>query len=380
MVRLMDLTASLSAAFGGKRVFITGHTGFKGSWLALWLKALGAEVHGLALEPETNPSLFDKLGLEKEIDSHNIADIRNAELVRNCILSAAPDYLFHLAAQPLVRRSYTEPVETYATNVMGTLHVMEAMRLLEKPSVGVMVTTDKCYENQENARRYREDDPLGGYDPYSSSKACAEIAIASWRRSFWAEGVKKALASGRAGNVIGGGDWSEDRIIPDVVKHLAAGEAIPVRSPWAVRPWQHVLDPLLGYLMLAQRLGETTFGPEGGLPDQPENLQGAYNFGPHEADNRTVQELVEYALKHWPGKWEDCSDPNAPHEAKLLHLDATKAQQTLGWRPTWDFAQAVEETILWYREAENPAADMRAYSLDQIARFSAKAVDKATAR
>lgn len=338
-----------SGVFAGKTVLVTGHTGFKGSWLAEWLLLLGAQVHGLSLAPESGPALFDQLGLASRVH-HQIGDIRDASLVCRHIQQIQPDFVFHLAAQPLVRLSYKEPVETYATNVMGTVHVLDALRTLEKPCAAVMVTTDKCYENREWLHGYREEDPMGGYDPYSSSKGMAELAIAAYRRSFFAEHPVK-IASARAGNVIGGGDWAMDRIVPDCIRALQVGAPIGVRNPHATRPWQHVLEPLSGYLWLAACLSKATGS------DSP--LCSGFNFGPGHDANRTVGELVVEALKTWPGRWEDQSDPFAHHEAKLLQLSTDKANALLGWSAAWRFADAVRETVTWYRETQGCSDPVR---------------------
>ena len=263
------------AFWQGKKVLVTGHTGFKGSWLSLWLLNLGSRVMGISLAPNTRPALFDQIGLAKEVD-HHLGDIRDGELIKEKVAIWQPDIIFHLAAQPLVRRSYIEPLETWNTNVMGTINVLEALKQLTQPCTLVSITTDKCYLNREWVYGYRETDPLGGHDPYSSSKAGAELAIASWRESFFNHAtIPIGIASSRAGNVIGGGDWSEDRILPDTIRSLQAGEAIPVRNPRSTRPWQHVLEPLGGYLLLAQRIYEGLSTPE-----KNRALQGAYNFGP----------------------------------------------------------------------------------------------------
>ena len=330
---------ALAEAFAGKRAWISGASGFKGSWLAEWLLTLGADVHGLSLPPDTTPALFQQLSLETRVD-HAFGDIRDPKIVRESIGKAQPDFVFHLAAQPLVRRSYRLPVETWETNVLGTIHVLEALRALSEPCAAVLITTDKCYENREWHYGYREEDPLGGYDPYSSSKAGAEIAIAAWRKSFF-KGHGVRIASTRAGNVIGGGDWAEDRIIPDAVRALQSGLPIPVRNPTATRPWQHVLESLGGYLTLAAQLFD---------PDKA--LDSAFNFGPNLESQRPVADLVRCILQTWPGEWKDCSDPDAPHEANQLHLATDKAFQLLGWSPRWTFEEAVRYTIEWYRAAE----------------------------
>ena len=356
--------------FQNKRVLVTGHTGFKGSWLTLLLDGLGAEVFGFAL-PSEELSLFEDLQLSALLgDRHFVVDVRDAGLVRERVLEVRPDFVFHLAAQPLVRPSYADPLGTFATNVMGTLHVLEALRSLEPNHcvAAVMVTTDKVYENQEWDQGYRENDPLGGYDPYSASKGACEIGIASMRRSFFGAGNPHpgvAVASARAGNVIGGGDWAKDRIFPDCMRMLAAGAPIPVRNPRATRPWQHVLDPLAGYLRLAASLYD---GIERGDLEARDNLEGAFNFGPALAANRSVKELVEAVLRHWPGQWVDQSDPQAVHEASLLHLQIDKAWHRLGWRPRWGFEQAVEATVAWYRAKEN-GTDMREFTEGQVGGF-----------
>ena len=331
--------------FRKKTVWLSGHTGFKGAWLAQWLLKLGAKVHGLALEPATKPALFSQLGLANHLH-HQIADVRDASAVAKSIRAAQPDFVFHLAAQPLVRTSYEQPVETYATNVMGTIHVLEALRGLKKPCAAVLVTTDKCYENREWLYGYREEDPLGGHDPYSSSKAAAEIAIAAWRRSFFQNHPVK-IASARAGNVIGGGDWAKDRIVPDCIRALQKKQTITVRNPNSTRPWQHVLDPLSGYLWLAAKLTESATNTA--------QRASAFNFGPAHESSRTVGELADEVLKHWPGRWENKSVAGAVHEARLLQLATDKAHALLGWSPAWNFSNAIKHTIEWYRqEQENP--------------------------
>jgi CDP-glucose 4,6-dehydratase len=333
--------------FHGRTVWLSGHTGFKGSWLAEWLLNLGAKVHGYALSPNTTPALFDQLGLASRLQ-HELNDIGDLGLVKRSIEACQPDFVFHLAAQPLVRWSYAEPVNTYATNVMGTMHVLEALRSLRKPCTAVFVTTDKCYENREWVHGYREDDPLGGYDPYSSSKAAAEIVIGAYRRSFFHNHPV----------LVGGGDWAPDRIVPDCIRSLQRGVAIPVRNKVAVRPWQHVLEPLSGYLWLAAKLTKDA------------SVATAFNFGPNHEANRTVAELVAEVLKHWPGRWEDKSDPNAVHEAELLQLSTDKAHALLGWTPVWDFPTAIERTVHWYRNAS------RELTVTQIAQYAAAARER----
>lgn len=330
--------------YTGKSVWLSGSTGFKGAWLAEWLTMMGARVHGFALTPDTQPSLFVQIGLAARIDQE-IGDIRDAAVVHRSIAAAQPDIVFHLAAQALVRRSYSDPAKTYATNVMGTVHVLEALRDLSKPCAAIFVTSDKCYENTETFHSYREDDPLGGHDPYSSSKAAAEIAISSWRRSFFVKHTVR-IASARSGNVIGGGDWAADRIVPDCIRALQKDEPIIVRNPEAVRPWQYVLEPLRGYLCLAASLwGDKTNSP----------LDSAFNFGSDPGESRTVGNLVEEVLKHWPGRWKKEERTKHLHEAQMLYLSTKKARASLGWEPLMGFTDAVKETVSWYKEVyENP--------------------------
>ncbi len=344
----------------GKRVLVTGHTGFKGSWLALWLHELGAEVHGLALAPDTEPALFDQLHLAADMPGHRLGDIRDPDLVRRRVAEVQPDAVFHLAAQPLVLEGYRDPVETWRSNVMGTIHLLEALREHDHPCAAVIVTTDKVYENREWVHPYRECDRLGGHDPYSASKAGCEIAVASFRASFFGADHPVRIASARAGNVIGGGDWAENRILPDIVRALTAGRPVPVRNPAARRPWQHVLEPLSGYLRLAERL------LSGAAP-----VAEAYNFGPEVHDVRPVRALVEGALVHWPGgEWQDASDPDAPHEAGLLSLGIERARADLGWAPRWDFETGLARSMEWYR-AVHEGADPLALTRRQIAEFGA---------
>ena len=328
--------------YRSKRVFVTGHTGFKGSWLTQWLLELGAHVTGYALPPPTKPSMFEQIGLEGKI-KHIVGDVRDLVKLSAAIAEARPDFIFHLAAQPLVRLSYEQPVETYSTNIMGTVNLLEAVRLEAKPCVVVIVTTDKCYENKEWLHGYREEDPMGGFDPYSSSKGAAELVVAAYRRSYFSDpklGIHVATA--RAGNVIGGGDWAVDRIVPDCVRSLQKSEAIVVRNKTSTRPWQHVLEPLSGYLWLGACLSK----PE--LSHFGDRLACAFNFGPELSSNKTVAELVDQILKYWPGKWADKSDPHALHEAKLLNLATDKAFHVLSWRPSWNFEKTIQSTVYWY--------------------------------
>jgi CDP-glucose 4,6-dehydratase len=340
--------------WSGRKVFLTGHSGFKGSWLALWLTDLGAEVYGYSLAPCTSPALYDSLGLAARM-AGEFADIRDAERLEQSMLAFGPDTVLHLAAQPLVRESYRAPAQTYATNVTGTLNVLEAVRQCETVRAVLVVTSDKCYENREWLWPYREQDALGGHDPYSSSKACVELLCASWRESFLRErGV--ALATARAGNVIGGGDWSVDRLVPDILRAWGAAESVTLRYPGAVRPWQHVLDPLQGYLLLAQALHQ-----------QGQEMAQAWNFGPDNEGTATVAEVVQAMAELWPGDARWAIDHAAqPHEAGLLTLDSSRARGQLGWRPQWDLQQALQQTLEWHR-AWRDGQDMQQYSRAQIA-------------
>ncbi len=337
----------LRRTYAGKRVLVTGHTGFKGGWLALWLRELGAEVTGYALAPDPMPSLFLAAAVERAC-RHVVADVRDLARLRAVVSEVRPDFAFHLAAQPLVRRSYEEPVLTVETNVLGTAHLLEAVRQAGRPCAVVVVTSDKCYENREWLWGYREDEPMGGHDVYSMSKGVAELVTASWRRSFFPparldrHGI--AVASARAGNVVGGGDWAKDRIVPDAIAALAAGRPIPVRNPDGVRPWQHVLEPLGGYLLLGARLAAS----------EPAEARArfceAWNFGPRTEDARPVRAVVDAVVAAWgSGRWEDRRDPNAPHEAGLLRLSVEKAQARLGWAPRWRFEETFRRTVEWYR-------------------------------
>jgi CDP-glucose 4,6-dehydratase len=317
---------------------------------------LGAVVHGYALAPETTPALFEQLGLAGRLE-HEIDDIRNPENVRKSIHSFRPDFVIHMVAQPLVRRSYAIPVETYETNVMGTIHVLEALRGLTTNCSAVIVTTDKCYENHESGRAYEETDSLGGHDPYSSSKAMAEIATAAYRNSYFQNGPVR-VATARAGNVIGGGDWAEDRIVPDAMRALDRGEKIFVRNPKAVRPWQHVLEPLGGYLTLAAELAE-----EG-------SLATPFNFGPGPESNRTVQDLVTEILKIRTGAWDDGSDPTALHEATLLNLSIEKAKRLLEWTPKWAFEETISKTVTWYENVHSESISPLEITRFQIAEYN----------
>jgi CDP-glucose 4,6-dehydratase len=339
---------SVSDAFWhGRRVLVTGHTGFKGAWLTLWLASMGAEVTGVSNGVPTEPSLFAVAGVADDARSVD-ADVRDAARVHQAVKSSKADVVLHLAAQPFVRRSYEDPAHTWGVNVDGTVNVLEAVRRAEVP-VTVVVTSDKCYDNREQARPFVEDDPMGGHDPYSSSKGAAELAVDAWRRSY---GIR--VATGRAGNVIGGGDWGEDRLIPDVMRAAAAGTPIPIRRPDAVRPWQHVLEPLSGYLLLAERLWDDAAFAEG------------WNFGPAPEDARPVRWIADRITDLWPGDltWDVDPGPH-PHEAGFLALDSTKARERLGWAPSWDLDAALERIVEWH-VAHRDGADLRALTLAHI--------------
>lgn len=364
-------------AFEGRSIWLSGHTGFKGAWLAEWLIRLGARVHGYGLNAHTQPSLFEQLALARRMD-HQLGDIRDFATVRDSIREAQPDFVFHLAAQSLVRVSYQKPQETYDVNLMGTVNVLEGLREYSRPCAAVFITTDKCYENKEWIFGYREEDPLGGRDPYSSSKAAAELAIAAYRRSFFqAHPVK--VASARAGNVIGGGDWAQDRLVPDCVRALQRNQPVIVRNPHSTRPWQHVLEPLSGYLWLAALLAHPAQAPV-----RASELQSAFNFGPNPESNRRVGQLVELVLSYWPGSWQSPAPAASPHEACLLNLCTDKANALLGWTPVWNFQTAVEQTIDWYRQAapNRPSAEIGEFTAGQIERFThdAAALDRPWAR
>lgn len=340
----------------GKRVLITGHTGFKGSWLCLWLQSMGATLRGVALQPPTNPALFTVARVAEGME-HELIDIRNLADVKKQMADFRPEIVIHMAAQPLVRLSYVQPVETYETNVMGTIHVLEAARQIGSVKAIVVVTTDKCYENREWVWGYREDEPMGGYDPYSNSKGCAELICSSYRKSFL-KGAGIAIASARAGNVIGGGDWAPDRLVPDILRALELGNPVFIRNPHAIRPWQHVLEPLSGYLLLAERL----------------YLYGqidaeAWNFGPGDEDARPVQWIVEHMCEKWghDANWSLQSGEH-PHEASFLKLDISKARQRLQWAPRWSLEESLNLIIEWHQSWLR-GMDMRSVCLSQINQF-----------
>lgn len=353
--------------FGGfyrnKRILVTGHTGFKGSWLSIWLHALGAEVIGLGLDPYTERDNYVLSGIGSRLAADLRADVRDGEQLKSIFRTYCPEIVFHLAAQPLVRLSYERPVETYATNLIGTLHVLEAIRCTDSVKLGVMITTDKCYENREQLWGYREDEAMGGYDPYSSSKGAAEIAISSWRRSFFNpsryDTHGKSIASVRAGNVIGGGDWSADRIVPDCIRALEKGLPVGIRNPRAIRPWQHVLEPLGGYLLLARKMWEA-----------PTAYAEGWNFGPRSESVATVWEMASEVVScYGSGTLRDLSDPDALHEANLLLLDTSKARFRLAWQPRLDLRQTLSLTVDWYTRYRHE--DVYALCVEQIRHYTA---------
>ncbi len=344
--------------YKGKKVFLTGHTGFKGSWLALWLTMLGAEVCGYSLKPNTEPSMFAELNIENKIKKSIYGDILDVERLEASVEEFKPDIIFHLAAQPLVRLSYSEPVLTYKTNVIGTLNVLEAARKCKGIKAFVNVTTDKCYENKEINRGYREDEPMGGYDMYSSSKGCVEIMSSSYRRSFLQGEEGYAMATARAGNVIGGGDWALDRLIPDCVRYINSGQKIEIRNPIAVRPWQHVLEPLSGYLLLGQKL----------LEDGKKYAEG-FNFGPREESVLRVAEVAQKVVENYGRGEVIVHKKDNLHEANLLMLNIEKAEQVLGWTPTYTADLAIERTVDWYKHFYQKDTDMYVYTLNQIKEY-----------
>jgi CDP-glucose 4,6-dehydratase len=348
----------------GKRVFLTGHTGFKGGWLSVWLKFMGARVYGFSLDPYTDPNIFDVVGIAELCEDSHIGDIRNLDQLRNAMSLANPDIVIHMAAQPLVRYSYANPVDTYLTNVMGTVHFLDSMRSCNSIRAAVIVTTDKCYENKEWVWGYRENEPMGGFDPYSNSKGCAELVTSCYRQSFFpvnqysVHGV--AIATARAGNVIGGGDWAEDRLIPDAITAFKGGVPLMIRNPMSTRPWQHVLEPLSGYLVLAQAL----YGQEGFA------YNGGWNFGPSNADVHSVQEVVELLINKWggPASWRQDGKPS-PHEAHFLKLDCSKSAQELGWNPRWSLDEAIEAVVAW-QQVFYSGGDVLNVMREQINRYS----------
>jgi CDP-glucose 4,6-dehydratase len=355
--------AKVSPSFwNGKRVFMTGHTGFKGGWLSLWLISMGAKVTGYALAPNSTPNFFQVVKVGEIMEGSHIGDIRDLQKLQKAMLGARPEIVIHMAAQPLVRISYANPVDTYATNVMGTVHLLESIKALDSVRAVVVVTTDKCYQNEDQELSYREDDPMGGFDPYSSSKGCAELVTNAYRQSYFSPKKfnehRVAVASARAGNVIGGGDWSEDRLIPDAIKAFESGEALIIRNPLATRPWQHVLEPLSGYLVLAQALYQ-----------DGAKFDGAWNFGPKDEDARTVEDVINLLIKDWGANtgWQQ-DQREQPHEARSLRLDCSKAREYLAWTPKWNLESAIKNITDWYH-AYQQAKNMRELSLNQINQY-----------
>jgi len=357
-----DLSKVNPSFWKGKRVFLTGHTGFKGGWLSLWLSSMGAHVTGYALAPNTQPNFFEVAQVQEGLKQSHIADIRDLDKLQKAMSEARPEIVIHMAAQPLVRYSYANPVETYATNVMGTVHVLQSIRSVDSVRAAVIVTTDKCYENKEWAWGYRENEPMGGHDPYSNSKGCAELVTSAYRQSYFPaekfDSHRVAIASARAGNVLGGGDWSDDRLIPDAIKAFEAAQPLMIRNPLATRPWQHVLEPLSGYLVLGQALYEQ--GPE---------FNGGWNFGPRDEDARPVQEVINLLIQKWPtsASWEQVVGEQ-PHEAHALKLDISKARQYLHWAPKWNLELAIEKISQW-QQAYQQQADLHDVSLQQITSY-----------
>lgn len=358
MEKMALIMESVNSEFWrGKRVFLTGHTGFKGSWLSLWLQSMGAELFGLALDPPTRPSLYEAVRIGEGMSS-KICDVRDYDAVHGAMQTFKPDIVIHMAAQPLVRYSYHAPVETYATNVMGTVNLLEAARQVGTMGAIINVTTDKCYENKEWVWGYREDEPMGGHDPYSNSKGCSELVTRAYRRSFLQE-MGISLASARAGNVIGGGDWAEDRLVPDILRAFGQNEAVVVRNPLATRPWQHVLEPLSGYLILAER----------SFNERQEFAQG-WNFGPHDDDVCNVQWIVDHMVQAWGNgaSWK-LEEADQPHEANYLKLDISKARTKLGWSPRWDLSTTLDQIIDWHQSWVEEG-DIQAKCLQQINQYN----------
>ncbi len=347
--------------YRNKKVFITGHTGFKGSWLSIWLQTLGAKVCGYSLKPNTNPSMYQELDIENKIEKSIIGNILDYETLEDSINDFQPEIIFHLAAQPIVRLSYKEPKLTYETNVIGTLNVLEVARKCKSVRAFVNVTTDKCYENKEIARGYKEDEPMGGYDMYSSSKGCVEIMSSSYRRSFLQEEDSMSMATARAGNVIGGGDWAEDRLIPDCIRYINQNKAIEIRNPIAVRPWQHVLEPLSGYLLLGQKLLETG-----------KDYAEGFNFGPNEESVLKVSEVAQKIIDNYNKGEVIVHKKDNLHEANLLMLNIEKAKTVLNWTPTYTANEAIKETVEWYKHFYAKDTDMYQYTIQQIKNYSSK--------
>jgi len=366
MENLVIPMSPLQIAYQGKRVLVTGHTGFKGSWLTQWLLSMGAEVAGYALDPQAHETLYGELSISDRLSVDCRADLSDRVALNKLVADFAPEIIFHLAAQPLVRLSYEIPVETFATNVLGTVHLLDAVRLAGSSCAVVCVTTDKCYENREWLNAYREEDTMGGHDPYSASKGAAELAIASFRKSFFPSDGPIRVASARAGNVIGGGDWAKDRIVPDCIRAIRSEVPVSVRNKTATRPWQHVLEPLSGYLWLGANLASS---PEA-------HFQGAFNFGPELTSNRNVLELVAELVIHTGGQWVDGSSPDDLHEASKLNLTTDKAFHLLEWQPVWSFEQTIEITAAWYI-ADNSGENIVDLTSSQIIAYQTAAAQKA---
>ena len=346
--------------YRGKKIAVTGHTGFKGSWLALWLKHLGAEVFGYSLPPPTQPSMFEMCGLATEIN-HYLGDIRDLASIRNYFVGVQPDMVIHLAAQPIVRQSYIDPLDTLSSNIMGTANVLEAVRAMNSRCALFVVSSDKCFENQEWTWGYRENDPMGGHDPYSMSKGATELVVSCWQRSYFGAEGFVSLASARAGNVIGGGDWAKDRIVPDCINAFSEGRDVALRNPAATRPWQHVLEPLGGYLLLGARL----------LGHDAPDYCSSWNFGPNSGDVQPVERIVRLIADRWGtgAHWTPARGPH-PKEASLLSLNCDKAIQHLQWSPTWSLEKTVEKTVDWYKAGNANPDGMKEFTLRQIAEFS----------
>ncbi len=365
-----DLVMIKKTFWKNKRVLITGHTGFKGSWLSLWLNKLGAEVFGISLEPDSKPCLFSQASVGSLISESHLIDICNLEELRDVIFRIKPEIVFHLAAQPLVIKSYHDPIETWRTNVIGSLNLLESLRDLRNVCSIVMVTTDKVYENREWDFGYRENDKLGGKDPYSASKAACEIAISSWRSSFCGSKPNQnpflAIATARSGNVIGGGDWAQNRIVPDVIRSIQEKKIIKIRNPYSTRPWQHVLEPLSGYLLLAEKL---TYAQIDKKNNSINRFTDSFNFGPEIESNKSVLSLIKTIFKEWPGEWADISDPMSIHEANRLHLNIDKVFYNLYWEPRWSFSISVSRTINWYKNVYYKSTDALSACLNDIEEY-----------
>ena len=361
----MNTNIEFVKLFKNKTIFMTGHTGFIGSWLSFWLTSMGSKVVGYSLEPPTNPSLFDTLGLKDSL-THIIGDVNDKTKLYESIVTSNPDFVFHLAAQPLVTQSYEKPIETFQTNIMGTANLLDSMKQMSNISVCIVFTSDKCYENRETNHAYTENDPVGGHDPYSASKGSAELIVQSYRNSFFKSSNDEqstSIATIRSGNVIGGGDWAENRIVSDCIKSLINDKPIPLRNPQSIRPWQHVLEPISGIFCLAKKMWEDRI-----------SYSEPWNFGPDITNTMNVKELVEQIINEWGmGSWEDISHNDAPHEAKSLMLDSSKAKKSLDWNPVYSTKEAIEQTTRWYKEYYEKNVDMKDFTLSQIVHYVKKA-------